>query len=105
MRKKSSSKKDYSSTIVCSAPWRLTKVTPLSNYRIAVEFVDGTCGIVDLQRLIHSLKAGIFFQLKNVDIFNQVHLSYGVATWPGEIDLSPDTMHEHIKKNGQWLVE
>ncbi len=105
MRKESSSKKNYSPSIICSAPWRLTKVTPLSDYRISVEFVDGTCGIVDLQHLIHGLKAGVFFQLKNVDIFNQVHLSYGVATWPGEIDLAPDAMHEQIKKHGQWILE
>ena len=46
MRKESSSEKYYPPAIVCLAPWRLTKVMPLSDYRISVEFVDETCGIM-----------------------------------------------------------
>lgn len=49
--------------------------------------------------------AGVFAKLKDTRIFNQVFAEHGVATWPGEIDLAPDTMHDEIQKNGQWILK
>jgi len=31
-------------------------------------------------------------------------MDYGVVTWPGEIDLAPDAMHQAIRETGQWIV-
>jgi hypothetical protein len=28
----------------------------------------------------------------------------GVVTWPGELDLAPDAMHDELQKNGGWLL-
>jgi hypothetical protein len=36
---------------------------------------------------------------------NQAHLEYGVVTWPGEIDLAPDAMHDAVKKSGRWILQ
>jgi len=105
MRRASSTKKNTAPAIVCSAPWRLKKVTAKDDYKIEVEFIDGSQGVVDMKFLIHSPSAGVFAQLRDVQIFKQVYLCYGVATWPGEIDLSPDAMHSEIKKQGQWVVK
>ncbi len=102
MRKKSAIEQNITPRIKCIAPWRLIKVEPLPHYKLNVEFGDGTQGVVDMLALIGSSKAGVFAALKNVAFFNQVHLEYGVATWPGEIDLSPDAMYEEIKKSGCW---
>jgi hypothetical protein len=102
MRKKFSSKKNISPRITCNASWRLTKVNPLPNYTLAVEFKDGTKGLVNMTALIQSSKAGVFSHLKNLTLFNQVHLEYGVATWPGEIDLAPDAMYDAIQQKGIW---
>lgn len=27
------------------------------------------------------------------------------VTWPGELDLAPDAMHQHIKDYGEWLLQ
>lgn len=27
------------------------------------------------------------------------------VTWPGELDLAPDAMYEHIKASGEWLLQ
>jgi hypothetical protein len=105
MRTKSSTKENSSTGIVCTAPWRLKKVTPLPNYEVEVEFNDGAHGVVEMVKLIMSDKAGVFAVLKDRDLFNQAHLEYGVLTWPGEIDLAPDAMHNEIKKNGRWVVQ
>ncbi len=105
MRRKSVTKENISSGIVCTAPWRLTKVTPLANYEIEVVFNDGAHGIVEMVKLIMSDGAGFFAALKDRDLFNKAHLEYGVLTWPGEIDLAPDAMHDAIKQKGRWVLQ
>ena len=105
MRRKSVTKENISSRIVCTAPWRLTKVTPLANYEIEVVFNDGAHGIVEMVKLIMSDGAGFFAALKDRDLFNKAHLEYGVLTWPGEIDLAPDAMHAAIKQKGRWVLQ
>lgn len=104
MREKSAAKEDKPSGIVIRAVWRLAKVRPISNYRLEVEFIDGTSGLVDMKNFIASDEAGVFSILKNINLFNQVYLNYGVATWPGEIDLAPDAMYTQVKKTGIWIV-
>jgi Protein of unknown function (DUF2442) len=104
MRKKSSTEKDIAPGIVCTAPFRVTKVNALSNYRLEVDFVDGTHGMVEMHNLIMSHEAGVFKKLKDVTLFHQVTLQYGAVTWPGEIDLAPDRMHEVIKEKGIWVL-
>lgn len=103
MRTKSVVEKNSSSRIDYIAPWRLNKVQPLNNYTLEVEFVDGTSGFVELANLIVSDKAGVFAALKNLDLFNQVFVQYGVITWPGEIDLAPEVMYEAIQHGGKCI--
>lgn len=105
MSKKSIAKKDFATTVESAAAWRLSKLKPLPNYTLEVWFADGTHGLVEMQDLIMSPKAGVFSKLKDNAIFNQVHIEFGVATWPGEIDLAPDAMHEEIKKHGKWILQ
>lgn len=105
MRTKQVPKENITPGVVCKAPWRLTKVKSLPNYALEVEFIDGTHGFVEMLDLIMSNKAGVFGALKNIDLFNQVHLEYGVVTWPGEIDLAPDAMHSEVKQKGRWILK
>ncbi len=86
-------------------PDDLLQIASLPNYQLAVKFIDGTEGIIVMKDLIFSKNAGVFASLKNPDLFNQVHIEHGVATWPGEIDLAPDVMYEQIKKHGIWTLE
>jgi hypothetical protein len=86
------------------AGWRLTKVTPLANYKLEVEFIDGAQGLVEMEQSIMGQNAGVFAKLRDVDCFNQVYLEHGAATWPGEIDLAPDAMHDAIVLHGKWVL-
>jgi len=104
MRNKSIAKENISPRVVTCAPWRLKKVKPLPNYELEVEFNDGTHGFVDMHHLIKSAKAGVFKSLQDQDLFNQVHLEHGAVTWPGEIDLAPDAMHNNVKQTGRWVI-
>jgi len=105
MRKEKTIKANTAPAIKCQAPWRLAKVKPLANYCLAVEFNDGVHGFVNMEKRIKSRHAGIFSALKDINLFNQVYLSYGVATWPNAIDLAPDTMHDAIKTKGKWVLD
>lgn len=88
-----------------SIPWRLTKVKSLPNYELEVEFNDGVHGFVEMVKLITSDRAGVFARLKAQALFNKAYLEYGVLTWPGEIDLAPDAMHDAIKQSGRWILQ
>lgn len=52
MRTKPVTKENCTPGIVCTAPWRLTKVKAMPNYELEVEFIDGTHGFVEMIRLI-----------------------------------------------------
>ena len=104
MQKRTITEENSSTTIVRTAPWRLTKVKPLEGYRLAVEFVDGTQGLVEMEEMILNHKDCVFTQLKDLNTFNQVYLEYGAVTWPGELDLAPDAMYDEIKSNGRWIL-
>ncbi len=105
MRTESNPEKNITPEIVCTVPWRLTHVKPLDHYRLEVEFVDGTRGVVDLSKQIVNPQAGVFAALKEASLFNQVYLEYGAVTWPGEIDLAPDAMYDEIKRHGEWILK
>ena len=97
--------KNITPEIVCTSPWRLTKVKPLKNYIIEVWFIDdGVHGFVEMEKFIMGPRAGVFANLRDINTFNQVHLEYGASTWPGELDLAPDAMYNEIKRNGVWKL-
>jgi hypothetical protein len=105
MRNQAESTQDSTLGVIPCASWRVIEVHTLTGYRLAVRFVDGTTGEVDLSCLIMSDNAGIFAQFRDLAVFAQAHVEYGVVVWPGEIDLAPDAMYDEIKKQGQWIPE
>jgi hypothetical protein len=88
-----------------SAPWDVTDAVPLPNYRLAVRFVDGVSCIVDLSARVASPRAGVFGALRDGMLSGQVFIAFGAVTWPGDIDLAPDAMHEAIKTKGEWRLD
>ena len=42
MRTETSTEKNITHAITCNVPWHVTKVKPLEDYKLEVEFVDGT---------------------------------------------------------------
>ena len=86
------------------APWRVAEVEALPGWRLRVRHNDGVAGTVDLSGLVPSPGAGVFAALKDVALFGQVHLDLGAVTWPGEIDLSPFTMHDALAEGGEWIL-
>lgn len=93
-----------SKRVYTAPPWRLRNVTPLPDYCLSVELLDGTKGIVEMSQLILDKDPGVFAKLKEAAAFNKVFLEHGAVTWPGEIDLAPDAMHDEIKRCGRFIA-
>lgn len=87
-----------------TAHWRATHVEPLPGYRLHVTFNDGTSGVVEMEPLLNSPEAGVFEALRDESVFRQVRVSLGAVTWPGDLDLAPDAMHQEIASHGKWMV-
>jgi hypothetical protein len=90
--------------IEASAPDDVRDVIPLPGYRLAVRFHDGTAGTVDMAAMITAPTAGVFARLRDPVEFARVHVLYGVVTWPGELDLAPDAMHDALAATGEWVL-
>jgi hypothetical protein len=90
--------------IVPKTPWRVAAVNVLPGFRLWVCFNDGTSGEVAMYDLVHSPNAGIFAELRDETQFRQVRIEWGTVTWPSEIDLAPDAMHEAIQCDGKWVL-
>ena len=105
MSKKSIAEKNTAPQITCQSADDVKKVKALPDYCLEVEFTDKTSGKVFMKDLIFSPKAGVFARLRDRALFNKVFIEYGVTTWPGELDLAPDTMYVEFKKHGQWELK
>ena len=108
MRAESTTDEDPSASLTAEAaprsPWRVTAVEALPGFRLRVAFADGLTGTVDMSRMVHSPKAGVFAALADPSLFAQVKLDLGAVTWPGELDLAPDAMHAAIQEHKEWSL-
>jgi hypothetical protein len=89
--------------LTIKTPWRVQQVEPIAGYRLWVKFIDAIEGFVDLRGLITSENAGVFAQLQDQRLFNDVGVEYGAVTWRCGLDLAPDTMYNMIQENPEHL--
>lgn len=86
-----------------SAYWRVSEVKVIGGYAVQVRFMDGLEGVV---RFLPGFFRGVFSHLIDPAQFRQVKVISGAVTWPGDLDLAPDAMHEEIKvRGGEWVVD
>jgi hypothetical protein len=72
----------------------VTRVTPLENYMLFLQFNDNISGIFDCKPY---LEKGVFKNLKVLSEFNQVRLAFGTIEWPCGADFDPEGLYEIIK--------
>lgn len=68
----------------------VTQVKPLPDYKLFLEFETGEQRIFDVTPY---LEKGVFAQLKDLERFNLAIACYGTVEWPGDIDISPETLY------------
>jgi len=65
-------------------------VTPLPNYRLQLSFENGETRVFDA---VPYLEKGIFKRIQHPGLFGLAKVVAGSVEWPGEIDLSYDTLY------------
>jgi hypothetical protein len=69
---------------------RIKHATPLSGYQLRLTLTDGSIVERDVEDL---LRGPIFETIRHdPDLFRQVKVERGTLTWPGNVDLCPDTI-------------
>ena len=70
---------------------KICGVRPLADWKLWVRFNTGEAKIFDFKPL---LDMPAFAPLKNIDLFNQVYIDYGVPVWnDGDIDIAPEKVY------------
>lgn len=68
----------------------VTRLTPQAKHRLLLEFSNGETRLFDLSPW---LDKGVFRVLRDSPEFSQARVVDGSVEWPGEIDLSYDTLY------------
>ncbi len=69
---------------------RVTHLTPQTDHRLLLDFDNGETRVFDLTPW---LDKGVFRMLRDSPEFAQARVVDGSVEWPGEIDLSYDTLY------------
>lgn len=69
---------------------RVTQLTPQAHHRLLLEFDNGETRLFDLTPW---LGKGVFRALRDSPEFAQAKVVDGSVEWPGEVDLSYDTLY------------
>lgn len=69
---------------------QVTRVTAKPDHRLLLVFANGETRLFDMTPW---LDKGVFRTLRDSPAFAQAHVVDGSVEWPGEIDLSYDTLY------------
>ncbi len=81
--------------------WGVVEVQAVSPLALLVRFADGMAGRV---RFEVGHLTGVFEALKDPAVFLQARVEAGAVTWPGDLDLAPDSMYAEIRSRGEWVL-
>ena len=74
--------------------FRIIKVKPLPQYKLWIQFKDGSEGVVDVSYLLNK---GVFSKWNEPGEFEKVGIgSSGELIWGEDLDLCPDTLYMEI---------
>ncbi len=91
-------------TPVLRAPWRISAVTVLADYRLAVTLMDGRSGVADCASVVTSKNPGIYASLADPEFFSQVHIELGALTWPNGAGFDPAWLYDNLADGKSWPV-
>jgi Protein of unknown function (DUF2442) len=74
---------------------RVIFAKPLDEYKMEVEFSDGTHGVISLKDRIFG---PVFEPIKDPEFFARLIIDeFGVICWPNGADIAPDALYEKLK--------
>jgi hypothetical protein len=66
-------------------------VKPDLDHTLLLTFTNGERRCFDMRPYLHY---PVFKRLSNPGFFRLARVEYGTVTWPGEIDIAPETLYE-----------
>jgi hypothetical protein len=66
-------------------------VEVVPNFRLTLTFNNGEKRRFDMRPYLHY---PVFRRLVNAGYFSLARVDYGTVTWPGDIDIAPETLYE-----------
>ena len=62
-------------------------------YKIALEFDDGSRGVVDFSSYLD--RGGVFQRFKDIEFFRRFRVDpeLGTLSWEGQVDIAPETLY------------
>jgi hypothetical protein len=69
----------------------IKEVKPAKDYLLHLTFENGENRLFDMKPY---LNIGIFTELKDISMFNTVHISFDSVEWNNEADLDPDLLYK-----------
>ena len=68
-----------------------------NDYKICIEFNNGTKGIIDFKKIFEEDHREIIRELLNMDLFKTVKVNLNTLCWDNEVDFAPDYLYEQLK--------
>lgn len=66
-------------------------VKPLADYKLLLTFSNDEVRILDMSPYLNK---GIYAQLKDIEVFNRVRVSFDTIEWPNEADIDPEFVYD-----------
>lgn len=71
------------------------KVKAIDDYKLMLTFSNGEKRMFDMKPYLNK---GIFKELRDVSLFNKVHISFDTVEWDNEADFDPEILYIFSKK-------
>ncbi|MDX1253089.1 MAG: DUF2442 domain-containing protein [Gammaproteobacteria bacterium] len=68
----------------------IVSVRPMPGYGLLLGYANGESRLFDARPY---LERGVFTRLKDETLFAQARIEFGTVTWPGELDIAPETLY------------
>lgn len=70
---------------------KVTQLKVLNDYMLELKFDTGEVRIFNASPY---LEKGVFSRLKDTTLFRQAFLAFDTVCWPGNLDISPETLYD-----------
>jgi Protein of unknown function (DUF2442) len=71
------------------------KVIPTIDFKLILTFSNGETRLFNMKPFLNK---GIFRELRNIDMFHTVHVSFDTIEWENEADFDPEVLFKLGKK-------
>ena len=75
------------------------KAELLGEYKVYLEFNDGSKGVVDFWNKISTDHRDIIRELQDKDKFNKIKIERHTLCWENGVDFAPEYLYEQIEHN------